>query len=224
MTTSLCSPSLASILSGQYPHRHKITGNDPPLPSGENERSAQRHPAFLAQRQEMLKYFDVMPTLPRLLASKGYLSFEAGKWWGGSYRRGGFTHGMTHGDPARGGRHGDDGLAIGRQGMQPVFDFIELAQTRKAPFFLWYAPMMPHSPHNPPDRLLIHYRDKTPSLEVAKYWAMCEWFDETCGQLLDFLDSPETGRGYPRDLSGRQRLDSGSPGGSVRAPLEAVTL
>src|SRR5271163_3536471 len=32
VTTSLCSPSLASILSGQYPHRHKITGNDPPLP------------------------------------------------------------------------------------------------------------------------------------------------------------------------------------------------
>ena len=23
--------------------------------------------------------------------------------------------------------------------MQPVFDFIELAQTRKAPFFLWYC-------------------------------------------------------------------------------------
>ena len=40
VTTSLCSPSLASILSGQYPHRHKITGNDPPLPSGETERSA----------------------------------------------------------------------------------------------------------------------------------------------------------------------------------------
>src|SRR5262249_49081595 len=32
-------------------------------------------------------------------------------------------------------------------------------------------------------------RDKAPSLEVAKYWAMCEWFDETCGELLDFLDT-----------------------------------
>ena len=66
----------------------------------------------------MIKSFDAMPTVPRLLAPKGYLSFEAGKWWGGSYKRGGFTHGMTHGDPARGGRHGDAGLAIGRQGMQ----------------------------------------------------------------------------------------------------------
>jgi len=33
------------------------------------------------------------------------------------------------------------------------------------------------------------YRDKAPTLEIAKYWAMCVWFDETCGQLLDFLDS-----------------------------------
>ena len=137
----------------------------------------------------MIGYFDEMPTLPRLLASRGYLSFEAGKWWGGSFERGGFTHGMTHGDPARGGRHGDLGLAIGREGMQPVFDFIDMAQARRAPFFLWYAPMMPHSPHNPPERLLAKYRDKAPALEIAKYWAMCEWFDETCGQLLDFSRS-----------------------------------
>ena len=95
---------------------------------------------------------------------------------------------MTHGDPARGGRHGDLGLAIGRDGMKPVFDFIDMAQARGAPFFLWYAPMMPHSPHNPPERFLANYRKKTPSLEIARYWAMCEWFDETCGQLLDFLE------------------------------------
>lgn len=48
--------------------------------------------------------------------------------------------------------------------------------------------MMPHQPHNPPERLLAKYKDKAPTLEVAKYWAMCEWFDETCGQLLDHLD------------------------------------
>jgi arylsulfatase A-like enzyme len=188
VTSSLCSPSLASILTGRYPHQHKITSNDPPLPRGVTGAAAERHPAFLAARGEMIRFFDEMPTLPRLLASRGYVSFEAGKWWGGSFEHGGFTHGMTHGDPARGGRHGDLGLSIGREGLKPVFDFVTTAQAARAPFFVWYAPMMPHSPHNPPERILTRYRDKAPTLEIAKYWAMCEWFDETCGQLLDFLD------------------------------------
>jgi uncharacterized sulfatase len=48
--------------------------------------------------------------------------------------------------------------------------------------------MMPHTPHNPPKRLVDKYRDKTDSIHVAKYWAMIEWFDETCGALLDRLD------------------------------------
>ena len=188
VTSSLCSPSLASILTGRYPHQHKITSNDPPLPRGVPTTAASQHPEFLASRRDMIRYFDDLPALPRILASSGYVSFQAGKWWGGSYSRGGFTHGMTHGDPARGGRHGDLGLAIGRQTMQPVFDFIRMAQERREPFFLWYAPMMPHSPHNPPQRLFDKYRSTAPTLEIARYWAMCEWFDETCGQLLDFLD------------------------------------
>ncbi len=189
VTSSLCSPSLATILTGRYPHEHKITSNDPPLPPGADERGIQRDPGFIKQRQEMIKAFDEMETLPRLLAPKAYLSFQSGKWWGGSYKRGGFTQGMTGGSPERGGRHGDAGLSIGRQGIKPVTLFMELAHVRKAPFFIWYAPMMPHQPHNPPDRLLAHYRDKAPSPQVAKYWAMCEWFDETCGELLDSLDS-----------------------------------
>ena len=32
--TSLCCPSLASIITGLYPHQTKITGNEPPVPVG----------------------------------------------------------------------------------------------------------------------------------------------------------------------------------------------
>jgi N-acetylglucosamine-6-sulfatase len=34
VTTSLCSPSRASILTGQYAHRHRIVDNDSPIPAG----------------------------------------------------------------------------------------------------------------------------------------------------------------------------------------------
>jgi len=32
---------------------------------------------------------------------------------------------MTHGDPKRRGRHGDEGLKIGREGLLPIFDFTD---------------------------------------------------------------------------------------------------
>ena len=94
---------------------------------------------------------------------------------------GGFTHGMTHGGP-----HGDAGLKIGHEGMNEIFDFIEDAGDK--PFFVWYAPFLPHTPHNPPKRLFDKYAKKTESKFIARYWTMCEWFDETCGELLDHLD------------------------------------
>ena len=61
-------------------------------------------------------------------------------------------------------------------------------QSEEKPFFVWYAPFLPHTPHTPPARLLEKYQPLTDSAPIAKYWAMCEWFDESCGELLEFLD------------------------------------
>ena len=36
-------------------------------------------------------------TLPKLLAEKGYASWEGGKWWERSYKNAHFTEGMTDG-------------------------------------------------------------------------------------------------------------------------------
>jgi len=182
VTAPLCCPSLASMVTGLHPHQHKITCNDPPRVAGERGWGPKR----LKLRGEVIAHIDSAPALPRLLKARGYVSHQSGKWWLGHHSRGGFTHGMTHGDPKRGGRHGDAGLAIGRRTMKPIFDFIDAADT---PFFIWYAPFLPHSPHNPPERLLAKYREKTPSIHIARYWAMCEWLDETCGQLLDHIDA-----------------------------------
>lgn len=183
--TALCRPSLATLVTGLYAHQHGITGNDP-APTAANRQHAER--AGLDAREILISNIDKHPTAPRLLREKGYLSFQCGKWWEGGYQRGGFTHGMTRGFPDQGGRHGDDGLKIGRQGMQPVNDFIDAAMEAKQPFFLWYAPFLPHAPHNPPARLLEKYELPGRPRAFAAYYAMCEWFDETCGQLLDQLD------------------------------------
>lgn len=177
VASPLCRPSLASMATGLFPMQHGVTGNDV---DGPNNRAELDIPVREA--------FHKHPSFIRSLVANGYLAHQSGKWWEGSYADGGFTHGMTHGDPKRGGRHGDAGLAIGREGMDPIREFLDHAQAEKKPFLLWYAPFLPHTPHNPPERLLAKYREEGRALDVAKYFAMCEWYDETCGELMKILD------------------------------------
>ena len=197
VTASLCRPSLATMVTGLYPHQSKIVTAYPmgtPL-LDHPPRLFSRTGEYWQKHLEMIHLIDLVPTLPAMLGEWGYRSLQTGKWWEGHFGRGGFTHGMTLGTPgweftttvATNWRGGDRGIAIARDfGMKPIFNFIEGARAR--PFFVWYAPAIPHNPHNPPRRLLDKYIGKTESIRVARYWAMCEWFDETCGELLDYLD------------------------------------
>ncbi|MBY0460068.1 MAG: sulfatase-like hydrolase/transferase, partial [Gemmataceae bacterium] len=121
--SSLCRASLATMITGLFPHQHQITSNDPPLPKGTTAAQANKDAGYLKLREEMVKNFERSPSLPKLLEKEGYISLQVGKWWeGNACRCGGFTEGMTHGDPTKGGRHGDEGLKIGREGLKPVFD------------------------------------------------------------------------------------------------------
>lgn len=209
--TAICRPSLMTLVTGLYPHQHKITGNDP--------KGGFRDAVY--PREELLANIDSLPALPRLLTERGYLSHQSGKWWEGPYARGGFTHGMTQGR-----RHGDEGLKIGREGMEPIYEFVEDAQTENKPFYLWYAPFLPHTPHNPPDRLLDKYKDlEGLTLPQAKYYAMVEWFDETCGQLVNYLEEKGLRENtliyYICDNGWIQRPDkNGFDMGSKQSPME----
>ncbi|HCR29489.1 MAG TPA: sulfatase, partial [Opitutae bacterium] len=137
----LCRPSLASIATGLFPSKHGATGNDV---FGYDNRAA--------RDVAVQKGFHKHSSIIRALVESGYLAHQSGKWWEGSWKDGGFTHGMTHGDPSRKGRHGDEGLVIGREGLEPITNFIDSALSQAKPFFVWYAPFLPHTPHNPPER------------------------------------------------------------------------
>ena len=184
--TPLCRPSLASIVTGLYPHQHGVTGNDPELPDKNvNAMSGRGNPRYARYYETMINHFARQPNLVRDLVSHGYLALQTGKWWEGDpIKTAGFTHAMTQGE-AKGSRHGDAGLAIGREGLEPIYRFLE--QAGEKPFFVWYAPMLPHAPHTAPDELFQKHRKVTPSDPVARYWACVEWFDRTCGELLDYL-------------------------------------
>jgi len=182
--SSLCCPSLASLITGRFPHEHRIVGNDPPGSDGPARNTPQGRQRFAAGREAMNRHLARWPTLPALLAPHGYRSLQTGKWWQGDYSRGGFTAGMTRGE-----RHGDDGLTIGRETLEPIETFIDASREAGAPFVVWYAPMLPHDPHDPPAELVDHYAGVAPSPHVARYWGNVERFDRTVGQLLDLLDA-----------------------------------
>ncbi len=167
--TSLCRASLATLLTGMYPHQHRICCNDPPMG---------------VDRTEMHPFIRNAPAIPRVLGRAGYRSLQTGKFWEGAFANAGFTHGETTDKDRHIARAGK--VQIGRDTMQPIYDFID--GSGKNPFFVWYAPMMPHKPHTPPERLLKKYAVAGRDLNLAKYYAMVEWFDETVGQLLDHLD------------------------------------
>jgi len=175
VASPLCRPSLATLVTGVYPFEHGVTGNDV---NGNNNRAVLDAPVRAT--------FHKQPSFIKLLTDNGYLAHQSGKWWEGPWEGGGFTHGMT-----RGKRHGDLGLKIGRNGIKEITDFVDHATKEKKPFLLWYAPFLPHKPHNPPKRLLNKYSTDNRAPDVAKYNAMCEWFDETCGALLGYLDKKQ---------------------------------
>ena len=213
--SSLCRASLATIVTGLYGHQHRICFNDPPAG---------------VDRAAMLPFMRDAPALPRVLGERlGYRSLQTGKWWEGHFSNGGFTDGMTLNGP--GGRHGDAGLAIGRKTMRPVFDFIDDCRARDRRFLVWYAPMMPHEPHDSPARLVEKYRAPGRDERLAKYWAMCEWFDETCGQLLDFLDQRQLTKdtlvvfvvdnGWIQETGSSKRVAGNFAPKSKRSPYDA---
>lgn len=183
--TALCRPALMTIATGLYSHQNGITGNDP---DNTPENAAHAEKAGKSAEELLISNVDKTGTIAKWLGEAGYVSHQSGKWWEGSYQRGGFTEGMTRGYPDKGGRHGDDGLKIGREGMDPVFDFIDRSVADEKPFFVWYAPFLPHTPHDPSKELADKYVAKGVNERVAKYYANVERLDDTVGLMMEKLD------------------------------------
>lgn len=178
-TASTCRPSLRSLLTGLHPLQWRAKRRALRA-KGKGDESFYRIQDFM--------------TLPRRLAERGYVSFQGGKYWEGSYQAGGFTDGMKQPTDAAAlkkwgrlnERAGADGLELGRTTMQPLWDFLEAH--RGEPFFVWFAPKLPHTPHDPPPRYLEFYGDEDLSESARKYYANITRFDDKVGELVARLE------------------------------------
>ena len=121
---SRCHPTLASFLSGRWPHQTGVYHN------------------FGTRR------LDPTNSLPRLLRDVGYATYAEGKYWEGDPRAMGFTHGK-----------GESANTFVRKGQADLFTFIDEVGGR-TPMFIWWAPKIPHLPHDPPQEYRALFDEK----------------------------------------------------------------
>ena len=93
--SSVCRPSVVSLLTGLYPHQHGVHFNHgPPGSAGYNRMTSVD--AYVKTREREFELIRQQKTLPGILqAGAGYRCLQSGKFWEGHWRNGGFTEGMT---------------------------------------------------------------------------------------------------------------------------------
>lgn len=189
--TSVCRPSILTLFTGLHAVTTGTTGNQP---------AATGSPARDLLAQEILRRnVAYRATLPRILREYGYRSLQTGKWWEGDYQRAGFDQGLTYD------RHESLGnsfaRSVGRRGLGPIEAFVAHAVEDGVPFFVSFAPQLPHVPHSPPLRFVKRYNELVAGGELtrnqANYYASIDWLDGAVGDLRELFRSTRDANGRP---------------------------
>jgi arylsulfatase A-like enzyme len=191
VTTSLCSPSRATMLSGLYAHRHGVLNN-------------------------FTEYPDALPSYPKRLREAGYETAYFGKWHMGETNdapRTGFDFWMSH----RGqGRYFDNEWNInGRRKFIPgyyttvITDYaVEwLNQKHERPFVIVVGQKAPHGGPIEPEAKYAHAFDSATIRRPANFDAWCRnkpaWLVESFptwhgagGTLYNYRDYDKFVRAY----------------------------
>jgi len=195
LPVSVCRPSLQTLLSGLHPAVWKA------------RRFALGRQQPLGMRQEVAHF----RTLPRELERLGYRSWQGGKMWEGTFAQAGFEDGTARVlDQTRAGiNFVIDGSDFGRTGWQPSVCGVErwgngpcpamgplrrfLDDLDGEPFFLWFAPMLPHRPFDAPEPFMAPYlgalRAGAVDLSTVSYFAQVTRLDAVVGELVRLLDA-----------------------------------
>lgn len=196
VTQSYCAPSLRAIITGLHSARYDFLSTQLQKQlRGQKTADLSQEDSLIWENEFQWRAMPYFNTIPEYLTQKGYVSYQGGKWWEYNYQNGGFTDGMTTGWTKKD-RKGDNyfhflmggtGLELGRVTNQPVFDFVE--KNKEKPFFVWWAPDLPHWPFNAGSKYLDIYKDMDLSESAKKYYANVSWFDEALGEVMAYFES-----------------------------------
>jgi uncharacterized sulfatase len=164
-TASICRPSLRSLLTGLHPVQWTS-----------RLQQLAREGVERPHAEAILGF----TTLPALLRQVGYASFQGGKFWEGTYALAGFDEGMQLTGDGR--YRSEEGKPLGRETLEPLSRFLDAHRDRL--FFVWFAPMLPHVPHDAPEAYRSLYRDRGFSSTAVGYYANVTRFDAVVGELV----------------------------------------
>lgn len=159
VTSSLCSPSRASILTGLYPHAHQV-----------NDNFSELNPA--------------LPTFPQLLEKAGYQTGFFGKWHMGGASdavRPGFTHWTSF--FGQGEYHNPEINTNGTRQKRNGYitdiltdDVEQFISKQNGPFFAYLSHKATHSPFEPAPRHRDLYKGETMP-RPQSMWYREDWYD-----------------------------------------------
>jgi len=206
VTTSLCSPSRATFLTGLYPHRHGVRNNLTPW-TGEHLTFLERLASAGYDCAFIGKWHMPGKGLPRLQGVDPFISFTAVAGQGKYFNCPLVING--HKVKTKG--------YITDQLTDYALDFLKQPRTR--PFCLYLSHKAVHSPMNPAPRHQGLYRDAKVTLppelkfkgheahynlmhllvmgkntpeswirQIQDYYATLQAVDESAGKILDYLD------------------------------------
>lgn len=200
LTTSSCSPSRASIITGKYPHNTGAEQLHWPLPDG-------------------------TATIAGVLRESGYYTAAAGKWHMGDAVRLHFDRIYEASSAGfvlpTGDQQGKPMIATQPSGCED-WETAILERDKKKPFFLWLAALDPHReytpgaldpPHQPEDVIVPPHLPDTPEVreDLRLYYDEIGRLDTYVGRVIDRLRSEQVlnntivfflsdnGRPFPRD-------------------------
>jgi len=173
----VCSPTRASLLSGQYPARLHLTDFIPG--------HWRRHAKLQVPEMRMALPADVT-TIPEALKSRGYVSCHIGKWHlGGKNDPSPQEHGFSVSVPS--GQNENDKRVAAY--TETAIRFMK--NNKETPFFLYMAHHTVHIPLEAREELIAKYEKKAGGKDAAchpTYAAMIETLDESVGRLVKTLE------------------------------------
>ena len=171
-TASVCNPALQTLLTGLHPRAW----------------SAQRDRLSVALGVPFWFHTEIehYVTLARQLSRQGYRTFQGGKHWEDTFVRAGFDAG-TMAVPILNEFTSPTWYEFGRRSLQPLHDFLDGIEEDE-PFFLYLAPMLPHTPHDPPPDLVAYYESLNLWTSAVYYYANITRFDQVVGQMIEALE------------------------------------